>query len=318
MDFLFKLTDPISGEIGYHLPPSQETTATSFNIVEHAEGKIIEIQISGKLSKEAYGKCLPETEAKIKEFGEVRVLFLLPRACDRYSCLSWACPTSNWLPKSTTLTRLAALKMLQGESGNSRHIGLNFDTTANEPAHGITEYAEHQEFDLIVLASHGHTGVKERLFVFGRCIVHFAVDDQQVKMCTHLKGKKSWFLPFNQGWNDGAGNPPNPNGLKTDYLWKRVLTPGSTTNIVENYAQIVVEKNKKTGQKTRKQIFPRYHQLDLVRGLLENVRERGVEVLHTGRHVLAAIVIVSASNRFKLSTLCLRLSSSSAIGIEIK
>ncbi len=117
---------------------------------------------------------------------------------------------------------------------------------------------------------------KERLFAFGRCIVHFAVDDQQVKMCTHLKGKKSWFLPFNQGWNDGAGNPPNPNGLKTDYLWKRVLTPESTTNIVENYAQIVVEKNKRTGQKTRKQIFPRYHQLDLVRGLLENVRERGV------------------------------------------
>ncbi len=117
---------------------------------------------------------------------------------------------------------------------------------------------------------------KERLFAFGRCIVHFAVDDQQVKMCTHLKGKKSWFLPFNQGWNDGAGNPPNPNGLKTDYLWKRVLTPESTTNIVENYAQIVVEKNKKTGQKTRKQIFPRYHQLDLVRGLLDNVRERGV------------------------------------------
>ncbi|WP_417749123.1 type I restriction endonuclease subunit R [Rosistilla oblonga] len=117
---------------------------------------------------------------------------------------------------------------------------------------------------------------KERLFAFGRCIVHFAVDDSQVKMCTHLNGKKSWFLPFNQGWNDGAGNPPNPSGLKTDYLWKRVLTPESTTNIVENYAQIVVEKNKKTGQKTRKQIFPRYHQLDLVRGLLENVRQRGV------------------------------------------
>lgn len=91
---------------------------------------------------------------------------------------------------------------------------------------------------------------KERLFAFGRCIVHFAVDDQQVKMCTELNGKKSWFLPFDQGWNDGAGNPPNPNGLKTDYLWKKILTPESTTNIIENYAHIVVEKNKKTGQKT--------------------------------------------------------------------
>ena len=57
---------------------------------------------------------------------------------------------------------------------------------------------------------------RERLFGFGRCMVHFAIDDSQVMMCTHLKGKKSWFLPFNKGHNDGAGNPPNPNGLKTD------------------------------------------------------------------------------------------------------
>ena len=46
-----------------------------------------------------------------------------------------------------------------------------------------------------------------------------------MRFCTQLKGKASWFLPFNQGWNDGAGNPPNPDGLKTDYLWKRILTP---------------------------------------------------------------------------------------------
>ena len=50
----------------------------------------------------------------------------------------------------------------------------------------------------------------------------------EVRFCTQLKGKGSWFLPFNQGWNDGAGNPPNPDGLKTDYLWKRVLTPQGT------------------------------------------------------------------------------------------
>ena len=61
---------------------------------------------------------------------------------------------------------------------------------------------------------------REKLFEFGRCMVHFAVDDSQVMFCTHLKGKASWFLPFNKGWNDGAGNPPNPGGLKTDYLWK--------------------------------------------------------------------------------------------------
>jgi type I restriction enzyme R subunit len=80
---------------------------------------------------------------------------------------------------------------------------------------------------------------RERLFEFGRCAVHFAVDDHEVRFCTHLKGKASWFLPFNRGWNDGAGNPPNPDGLKTDYLWKRILTPQGLTDILENYAQVV-------------------------------------------------------------------------------
>ena len=62
---------------------------------------------------------------------------------------------------------------------------------------------------------------RELLFQFGRCVVHFAVDDSEVRFARTCKGKGSWFLPFNQGWNDGAGNPPNPDGLKTDYLWKR-------------------------------------------------------------------------------------------------
>ncbi|MGD0992141.1 MAG: type I restriction endonuclease subunit R [Gemmatimonadales bacterium] len=116
---------------------------------------------------------------------------------------------------------------------------------------------------------------RERLFEFGRCVAHFAVDDQQVRFCTHLKGKASWFLPFNQGWNDGAGNPPNPDGLKTEYLWKRILTREGLTDILENYAQVVEEKNEKTGKKKRVQIWPRYHQLDVVRKLLADVAQHG-------------------------------------------
>jgi type I restriction enzyme R subunit len=115
----------------------------------------------------------------------------------------------------------------------------------------------------------------ETLFQLGRCIAHFAVDDSEVRFCTELKGKGSWFLPFNRGWNNGAGNPPNPDGLKTDYLWKRVLTPAGLTDIVENYAQIVVETNHKTGKKTRKQIFPRYHQLEVVHRLLDHAGQHG-------------------------------------------
>ena len=74
---------------------------------------------------------------------------------------------------------------------------------------------------------------REKLFQFGRCVAHFAVDDQEVQFCTHLKGKDSWFLPFNQGWKAGAGNPPNPEGLKTDYLWTRILTRYGLTEILE-------------------------------------------------------------------------------------
>ena len=116
---------------------------------------------------------------------------------------------------------------------------------------------------------------REALFGFGRCVVHFAVDDSTVMMCTELKGKGSWFLPFNRGHNDGAGNPPNPLGLKTDYLWKEVLTPAGLTDILENYAQIVEEKDPKTGKKKQKQVWPRYHQLRLVRQALADVAAHG-------------------------------------------
>ena len=116
---------------------------------------------------------------------------------------------------------------------------------------------------------------REKLFEFGRCVVHFAVDDAEVRFCTHLTGKTSWFLPFNRGWNDGAGNPPNPKGLKTDYLWKDMLTPVGLTNILENYAQIVQRKDPKTGRVKREQVFPRYHQLDVVRLLLDHAAKHG-------------------------------------------
>ena len=117
---------------------------------------------------------------------------------------------------------------------------------------------------------------RELLFQFVRCMVHFAVDDHQVKMCTHLKDKQSWFLPFNKGFNDGAGNPPNPSGLATDYLWKEILRKDSLANILENYAQVTEKKDEKTGRVKKEQVFPRYHQLDVVRKLLASAPKDGV------------------------------------------
>ena len=116
---------------------------------------------------------------------------------------------------------------------------------------------------------------REPLFHFGRCVAHFAVDENEVHFCTHLKGKASWFLPFNRGWMRGAGNPPNPDGLRSDYLWREVLTRASLSRILENYAQVVASRNAKTGKKKRVQIWPRYQQLDVVRRLLEDARAHG-------------------------------------------
>ncbi len=116
---------------------------------------------------------------------------------------------------------------------------------------------------------------REDLFKLGRCIAHFAVDENEARFCTELTGKDSWFLPFNKGWNNGAGNPPNPNGLKTDYLWREVLTRDSLANVIENYAQLLIMTDRDTGRKRRTQIWPRYHQLDAVRKLLNDAGEKG-------------------------------------------
>lgn len=117
---------------------------------------------------------------------------------------------------------------------------------------------------------------RELLFQFKRCMVHFAVDDARIKFCTKLDGKNSWFLPFDKGYNDGAGNPPNPDGLMTDYLWKDILTKLKLSRIIENYAQVVIEEDPETKKKSVKQIFPRYHQLDCVEKLLADVKENGI------------------------------------------
>src|SRR5690606_36304231 len=115
----------------------------------------------------------------------------------------------------------------------------------------------------------------ERLFRFGVCIAHFAVDDQAVHFTTKLAGKSTWFLPFNKGYDDGAGNPPNPNGIKTDYLWKETFRRESLANIIESFVEQVDETNRDTKKTERKIIFPRYHQLDVVRKLLAHADEKG-------------------------------------------
>ncbi|UAL11681.1 type I restriction endonuclease subunit R [Caulobacter segnis] len=116
---------------------------------------------------------------------------------------------------------------------------------------------------------------RELIFRPTRCAVHFAMDDREVRMCSALSGQKSWFLPFNKGHNDGAGNPPNPEGVSTDYLWREILAKRSLADIVENFAGIIEERDARGRITARKPIFPRYHQLKVVRALCADATANG-------------------------------------------
>lgn len=125
---------------------------------------------------------------------------------------------------------------------------------------------------------------REPLFEFGRCLVHFAVDPDEAYMCAQLTGNDSNFLPFNKGFNFGKGNPVNPTGHKTAYLWDDILPRRSLTNIIEQFAKFTVEKDKKTGRERKALFFPRYHQLDVVRGILVDAKRYGVGQTYLIQH----------------------------------
>lgn len=128
---------------------------------------------------------------------------------------------------------------------------------------------------------------KELCFQFDkRFLVYFAVDLNEIAMTTKLAGKETFFLPFNQGSNGagevgGAGNPENPNGYTTSYLWEEVLTKDNLLELIHKFIQrvederIVYKNGVETKKKSIKLIFPRYHQLDVVTKLIADVKENG-------------------------------------------
>jgi type I restriction enzyme R subunit len=116
--------------------------------------------------------------------------------------------------------------------------------------------------------------IRQPLLNFGRCIVHFAVDTDEVYMCTKLDGANSFFLPFNKGHNNGKGNPPNPFGHKTAYLWEEIFTRKSLANIIQHFVRFDGKSTDALSKRTL--FFPRYHQLDVVRKLLNHASKNGV------------------------------------------
>jgi type I restriction enzyme, R subunit len=122
---------------------------------------------------------------------------------------------------------------------------------------------------------------REKIFDFKqRTLVHFAVDTEEVHMTTRLAGTATHFLPFNRGWDGGAGNPPDPNGrnYRTAYLWEEVLQPDSLLDLFARFIHLQSEeKLSDEGKKVKKEttIFPRYHQLKAVRELVAVAAKEG-------------------------------------------
>ncbi|MEP0712973.1 MAG: type I restriction endonuclease subunit R [Algoriphagus sp.] len=124
--------------------------------------------------------------------------------------------------------------------------------------------------------------IRQPLLQFGRCIVHFAVDTDEVYMCTKLSGGNSFFLPFNKGHNDGKGNPPNPFGHKSSYLWEEVFTRKSLTNIIQHFVRFDGKATDALSKRTL--FFPRYHQMDVVRRILRHAAQNGTNQTYLIQH----------------------------------
>ncbi|AGS40766.1 type I restriction endonuclease subunit R [Cycloclasticus zancles] len=120
------------------------------------------------------------------------------------------------------------------------------------------------------------------LLNFGRCLVHMAVDTDEVYMTTKLAGKATFFLPFNKGHNLGQGNPPNQTGHKTAYLWEEVFTKESLANIIQHFVRL--DGSSKDPLNKRTLFFPRYHQMDVVRKLVNDASENGVGQTYLIQH----------------------------------
>ncbi|MFC4818525.1 type I restriction endonuclease subunit R [Flavobacterium sp. GCM10023249] len=145
----------------------------------------------------------------------------------------------------------------------------NHWTGQNAKVHGINQYKFKRD-------------ITQPLLNFGRCIVHFAVDTDEAYMTTKLDGGSTFFLPFNLGNNNGKGNPPNPFGHKTAYLWDEVFTRESIANIIQHFVRFDGKDNDLLAKKSL--YFPRYHQMDVVRKLVNHASTTGTGQTYLIQH----------------------------------
>lgn len=145
----------------------------------------------------------------------------------------------------------------------------NHWTGQNAKVHGQDQYKNKRD-------------INQPLLQFGRCVVHFSVDTEEAYMTTKLNGKETFFLPFNKGNNFGKGNPVNPAGHKSSYLWEEIFTRESVANILQHFLRM--SGSEKDVLSSRTLFFPRYHQLDVVRKLIKDASQFGTGKTYLIQH----------------------------------
>ncbi len=233
-------------------------------------------------------KILERLDRMIKKYGIMRVMRKGLEVDDAHFTLLYVLPlasSSEIVRKNFESNEFSVTRQVCYSLTNPREEidlvlfvnGLPFATTElknhwtgqNAKVHGQNQYRYKRD-------------ITQPLLNFGRCIVHFAVDTDEVYMTTKLEGGNTFFLPFNLGHNFGKGNPPNPFGHKTAYLWDEVLTRRSVANIIQHFVRF---DGKDTDPLAKKSLyFPRYHQLDVVRKLVADASKKGVGQTYLIQH----------------------------------
>lgn len=233
-------------------------------------------------------KILERYDRMVKKYGILRLLKKGLEVEDAHFTLLYLLPlasSSELVKKNFEQNHFSVTRQVQYNQDNAREeidmvvfingIAIatlelkNAWTHQTAKVHGIKQYKYQRD-------------IRQPLLQFGRCIVHFAVDTDEVYMTTRLNGAKTFFLPFNQGNNHGKGNPVNPFGHRSAYLWQEVFTKESLANIIQHFVRFDGKPNDPLSSRTL--FFPRYHQMDVVRRLLKDASTKGVGQTYLIQH----------------------------------
>ncbi|MDQ3192220.1 MAG: DEAD/DEAH box helicase family protein [Bacteroidota bacterium] len=233
-------------------------------------------------------KILERLDRMIKKYGVLRLFRKGLDVDDAHFTLLYPLPLASSSEKVKTnfeSNQFSVTRQLRYSSDNPKEEidmvlfvnGLPFSTMElknhwtgqNAKVHGQNQYKLKRD-------------IKQPLLSFGRCLVHFVVDTDEVYMTTKLNGSDTFFLPFNLGNNFGKGNPVNSFGHKTAYLWEEIFSRKSIANIIQHFVRFDGKETDSLSKRTL--YFPRYHQLDVVRKLIDDASKKGVGQTYLIQH----------------------------------